>query len=435
MRPASINRSRAAVLVLTLWIVVVMTVIATSLAFEVQVSSKLALLTKNQFLAQNLAKSAVAVGMTHLQNDILMDNAEDPQQMVDAFCDVWAQSDRREKEVEVELGKGTYELEIVDEEGKINLNFANQRLMKALLLYYDYDDEDAEEVANALVDFRDPDDKALGQGGDNENEYYSALMGQRIERDQAPEELIYKCPNENYLSVDQLLDVFGVDPVVFHGYDPESVEAKETKIRNDIAMGKRPVAQKKKRSLHERLPLKDIVTVRGSGRLNINTASVEALTVVLYAAGNLADLEAAQTAAEAIAKYRGDGRRGHTPRRDDAFKSMADLAKVPGVAAPSVAQISGAGALGVQLAFRSDTFSVTGIGRVGSVRKTVTAVVARNLDTFNPDDARLMSNKGKIGAGRRGGFAGRRPAGLRRGGKETDNYIRIPAVRVMQWIE
>src|SRR5690606_22710958 len=92
------SRSRAAVLVLTLWIIVVLGVISSSLAFDVQVGSKLAMLQKEQFVAYNLAKSAIAVGITHLQNDSIIDYAENPNQPYDAFSDVWAMRDIRDKE-------------------------------------------------------------------------------------------------------------------------------------------------------------------------------------------------------------------------------------------------------------------------------------------------------------------------------------------------
>ncbi|MGC8842181.1 MAG: hypothetical protein ACP5QZ_12120, partial [Candidatus Sumerlaeaceae bacterium] len=80
--------------------------------------------------------SAVAMGMTHLQNDLLIDFADNPNQQFDALSDVWAQPDRREKDREVKLGKGTYDLEIEDEESKININVASQRVLKAMLEFY-----------------------------------------------------------------------------------------------------------------------------------------------------------------------------------------------------------------------------------------------------------------------------------------------------------
>ena len=131
-------RRKAVTLVLTLWMVVVLGVIASSLAFDVQVNSKLAMLQRNQFLAYNLAKSAIAVGMTHLQNDLLIDHQENPGQEYDAMSDVWAQPDRREKDVEVELSGGTYEVEVIDEDRTLASaagSFADQFAPLAVHLY------------------------------------------------------------------------------------------------------------------------------------------------------------------------------------------------------------------------------------------------------------------------------------------------------------
>jgi type II secretory pathway component PulK len=428
------TRRRAAVLVLTLWLVVALTLMASSLGFDVQVNSKLAMLQRNRFVAYNLAKSAIAVGMTHLQNDLLIDYAENPNQPFDAPSDVWAQPDRKEKDVEVELGRGTYELEITDEDSKININIANQRVLKAMLEYYGYEAPDSDEIANAIVDWRDPDDMTLGAAGEKENEHYSELAGQKIRINTAPEDLIYQSRNEAFLTIEELLDVIGITPDLYYGYDPDTEEAREQKRRDDIALGKH--SRERKRKENKTLPLKDIVTVRGSGRINVNTASQEVLTILLYAAGNCTDLNSAETAAKSVCDFRGGPGGRRTPDPDDAFRSLADLAKVPGLNQQNVGQLSSSGTFGVQLSFNSNTFKVTGIGRAGRVKRTVHAIVQRSLDTYNPDDMRLLSNKGKFGRGLRGGFASRRGMRRRRrGGEVDDNLIRIPAIRVVQWIE
>lgn len=434
------NRRRALVLVLTLWIVVVLTVIASSLAFDVQVNSKLALLQKNQFVAYNLAKAAVAVGMTHLQNDMLIDQAENPLQPYDALSDVWAQPERRDKDIEVEMGKGTYELEIQDEESKIDVNRAGQKVFKAMLEYYGYEPPDSDDIANAIIDFRDPDDTPtgttadggkVGDTGEKENARYSAMSGQRIRSDTPTQDLVYQCANESFLTTDELLDVIGITPELYYGYDPDSEEAKAQKIRDDIAMG---VAVRERKSHKKKgLALKDIVTVRGSGRVNVNTASEEVLTILMYAGNNCQNMESAQTAAQSIVDFRG-GRHGKAPKADDAFKSLADLQKVPGINQAALQGFSQAGSLGLTLAFDSRTFSVTGIGRLGSVKKTITAIVDTALEIYNPDDQRLTGNKSSLH--KKGGFASRAGGSHKRAGsKEDDNYIRIPAVRVLQWIE
>jgi hypothetical protein len=67
----------------------------------------------------------------------------------------------------------------------------------------------------------------------------------------------------------------------------------------------------------------------------------------------------------------------------------------------------------------------------------VEAVVERKLDTYNPDDARLASNKGRGFDKKRREPRTRHERG--KGSKENDrpddNYIRIPAIRVLQWID
>lgn len=434
------RRRRAAVLVLSLWIVLVLSVIASSLAFDVQVNSKLALLQRNQFLAYNLAKSAIGVGMTHLQNDRLIDHEENPNQQYDAFSDVWAQPERREKDLEVELGKnGTYELEISDEESKININVAGQKVLKALVEFYGFEPPDSDDIANAILDYRDQDDVATGATAEKENEHYSGLLGQKITRRTNPEELIYQCANEPFLVPEALMDVAGIDAELFYGYDPEAADAKEEQIRNAIAQGKH-VAQRKASKRQKQLPLKDVITVRGNGRVNVNTASEEVLTILMYAGQNCQNLDGAQSTAESIVQFRGTAKKGRAPDPDDAFKSAADLQKVPGVNPQAISSMSGSG-MGASIGFNSEIYAVKGIGRVytgpknnrvPSVQKTVTAIVQRKLDVYNPDDAQLASNAGS-GSRPKRQFNTRRTS---KGGKgEADNYIRIPAIRVVQWIE
>jgi hypothetical protein len=89
--------------------------------------------------------------------------------------------------------------------------------------------------------------------------------------------------------------------------------------------------------------------------------------------------------------------------------------------------------MGVQPSFHSETFSVTGIGRTSRAQRTITAIVERKLEVFDPNSARLTSNKNGRSTRQR------RESTVRRMGKkgdgQQDDYIRIPAVRVLQWLE
>lgn len=427
------GRRRAMILVLVLWIITVMTVLAASLAFDVQINSKLALIQREQFIAYQLARAAVAEGITHLQNDLLLDYAENQNQMFDSFADVWAQPHRKEKDREVELGRGTYELDVFDEEGKIPINYASMKLYQAMLEFYGYEGEDALDVAQAILDFRDGDDIA-GSTGEKENEYYSALVDDTFNPDRPPEVLPYQTTNELFLSNEQLLDVYGITPELYYGYDPEEAEEKELRLRNNVVLGKaaRPERASRRRR-NQVLPLKDIVTVYPTGnRVNVNTAPAEVLTILFHAASNFADITAAATAAEAIVKHRGDLASGRGSRRrddDDAFKTEADLLQVPGIDPNLVAQLRNAGALGVTLGFKSDTYRIVGIGRMGRVQRTIEVVVRRNLDVYNPEDPKLAEIR-KANGQRAPRLPRRRP-----GDKSKDNLIREPAIRVVQWFE
>jgi len=423
------SRKRAVILVLTLWIVIVLGVIAASLAFDVQIGSKLTLIGREQFIAYNLAKSGIAMGMTHLQNDLLIEQQENPNQLYDAFSDVWAQPDRREKDFEVVLNKDredrTYEVEVTDEEGKIPLNHAGPKLLRAMMEYYGYEQIDAEEIAAAIVDYRDPDDMAANAPGEKENEHYSAALGQRISNDMTADQLAYRTSNEPFMSVEQLLDVYGIQPEIYYGYDPEEQGERDLAARDAIAQGRKSSSRdRSKRGRRKVLPLKDIVTVYTRGQINMNTAPEEVLSIVAHAATNFAALDAARTTAKSIVDFRGG--RGR-PDPDNAFKSLPDLGKVPGVDLNAFNQLGG---MGVQPGFHSETFAVTGIGRTARAQRTITAIVDRRLEVYDPNSARLR--------GTREGVRQPRTRRSRRGSSrdgQNDDYIRIPAVRVKQWIE
>jgi DNA uptake protein ComE-like DNA-binding protein len=309
--------------------------------------------------------------------------------------------------------------------------------MKAMMEYYGFEAPDSDEIAYAIVDYRDQDDMSGMEPGTYENEYFSAKLGQRVSPDMAADQLAYRTPNEKFLSTDQLLDVYGLDQFseIYLGYDPAEKEEKDLDARDAAAAGRRVRQQReRKRRGRDPLPIKDIVTVtpEDAGRININTAPVEVLTILIHAATDFQSIEQAKAAAEAIAEFRGDDDK-RAPDPEKAFKSIKDVAQVPGV---DVGALSKVGSLGVQLSFKSETFRVVGIGNTKNAERQVQAVVQRKLEVYNPDDASLASNRGR-GIDRKKRESRDRRRGEKKSGGERadDNYIRIPAVRVLQWIE
>jgi len=434
------------VMVFVLWIVVLLGALASTLAWDVLVNSKLALAQREQQIAYNLARSGIALAMTHLANDLLVEDQENRGNPYDAYSDVWAQPPE-EKDLDkggVKMGKGIMSYEITDEESKININKASAQLLRAMLEFYGLDETESDDLANAICDWRDSDNNVLGDDestGLTENEYYSSLYGQKINKDLADEDLLYRCPNEPFFTIEELIDVQGMSDELFWGPDAITKESVEIAKRSRIAKG-RSVASlgPKRRSLRRdsSQPMCDIITVQGEGNLNINTASEEVLTIVLYAANNLTDMNSAKSLARTIVNYRGDNKsKRKNLRPDDAFKSAEDLSKISGLDNEDLAIVSNLSSLGISIGFKSNIFAITGTGRVVKdkrqyqTEKSITAIVKKNLDAYNPDDARLANlNLTTARSSRRKSVS----VGSKSKADE-DNLIRIPAIRVLQWIE
>jgi type II secretory pathway component PulK len=174
----------------------------------------------------------------------------------------------------VRLGKGSFEwgdIGLVDESGKINVNYADMNTLRSILgIAGRLDSAAAEKLAGNVIDWRDKDDVVYGGGSvAGEREVYS-----RKGYGYAPRNLPFVC-------LEELLLVDGMSPEIFF------------RIRGHI-------------------------TVFGSGRVNVNTASSE----VLEALGMSRD------AAEKILSFREHKASGGSGSGRNIFRALDDLNKV-----------------------------------------------------------------------------------------------------------
>ncbi|HUT26103.1 MAG TPA: hypothetical protein VM492_17355, partial [Sumerlaeia bacterium] len=156
------RRRRATVLILTLWIVLILSLLATTLAYEMQIEMQLTGAHRDEFVAEQLARIGVSRAVVDLRNDSLMDGATDftRRRQFDALGDVWAGT-LGPREIEIELpGEdevfGTCQIMIVDEESKLSLNGMKpdwRNVMRNLLLLLDVDEDDAKQLADAIWDW------------------------------------------------------------------------------------------------------------------------------------------------------------------------------------------------------------------------------------------------------------------------------------------
>ncbi|MGM0427348.1 MAG: general secretion pathway protein GspK [Thermodesulfobacteriota bacterium] len=130
----------------------------------------------------------------------------------------------------VDFGSGKFRVHIGNEAGKININEANETLLKMMVEAFDLDTQQKDIIVDSILDWRDENDLHRLNGA--ENDYYNSL----------PEP--YDCKNDDFDSVEELLLVRGVTPEIFHGGLKDMVTVfldKRTQSRStgDILRGRR----------------------------------------------------------------------------------------------------------------------------------------------------------------------------------------------------
>ncbi len=132
---------------------------------------------------------------------------------------------RREK---AEFGGGQYSYRITDEEARLNVNNSPPDRIDRLLQTLGLDKDVRDTIGDSIQDWRDP-DEAHRLNGAESDDYYLKLP------------VPYRAHNANLESVAELLQIKGVTPAIYNG----------TKDHPGLA---------------------GLVTVRGSGPVNMNTA-------------------------------------------------------------------------------------------------------------------------------------------------------------------
>jgi len=103
----------------------------------------------------------------------------------------------------VPFGQGQFEVKIGNESGKININGANEPLLKMMLSGFNIEEQQKSVIVDSIMDWRDKNDLHRLNGA--EDSYYGSL----------PEP--YECKNGDFDSVEELMMVRGVTPEIFYG--------------------------------------------------------------------------------------------------------------------------------------------------------------------------------------------------------------------------
>ena len=223
------DRDRGSVLFYVVWVIVLLSIFAASIASQTLFALDLSERLSEQLRAAYIARGGVALAALVL--------AHDPTSGFDPLNDPWADAGGGFFERQLaggtvtitgdELPDGTRRYGLVDEDRRINLNAAPHEVLAHLLQDVGgMSEEDAASSAAAIEDWRDEDDDERPGGA--EGIYYRS-------RDHG-----YDCQNGPFENIEELLLVKGITPSIYQRVAPA-------------------------------------VTVYGSGRLNLNTATPTAL--------------------------------------------------------------------------------------------------------------------------------------------------------------
>lgn len=230
------NTKRGFALVLVLGVMVLLAILAAGIAFSVRSEMNVA----GEFTDRVKARYIAHAGLQRALAELSSDNPG-----IDAYLETW--TELRSDDEGWDFGDGIFIVRVSDETGKLNINTVNRDTLIAFFTQIVGDSVQAEEIADAIVDWRDSDDEPQLLGA--ESDYYLTL------------EQPYRAKNAPFDSPFELLLVRGVTREIFYG-DPE--------------LGTPPLTELV--TAYSAVPNID---ERGFPRVNINTATREQLIEAL----------------------------------------------------------------------------------------------------------------------------------------------------------
>jgi general secretion pathway protein K len=150
-----------------------------------------------------------------------------------------------------ELGRGSFAYTITDEDGKLNINGATQEQLKSVFLESGVAAEDADTIVDSILDWIDANDLHRLNGA--EEDYYRSL------------DRPYSCKDGRFETIEELLLVKGMTPEIFYGSRAVKNTSGEPEQDEEVKFS----------------GVVDLLTVTGSGFININTSPEPVLVSVL----------------------------------------------------------------------------------------------------------------------------------------------------------
>lgn len=179
------NATRGAALVLVLWLVALLTALVGAFALTARVEHLQGRVLGETAAGQERARAGVEYALSRLQGSPLQ-----PGWQADGRRYRWQFDDTR------------IDLRIVDESGKVDLNHADAALLAALLAALEVEPSRAQQLAGAILDWRDRDDLRQPVGGAEDADYAAAGLP-------------YGAKDARFESVGELQRILGMDAELY----------------------------------------------------------------------------------------------------------------------------------------------------------------------------------------------------------------------------
>jgi general secretion pathway protein K len=203
---AGVTSERGVALLIVLWIFIFLFVVAFDFSTGVREEASAA----HRYSDDNQGYYLALAGFEQGLYDFLSQSRGRELQSVDKPKDIFDAGWR-----EATLGGGTYRLRLVDESSKININRADENLLRRIFSNLGVEEPVVGVLIDSIMDWRDQDDLHRSNGA--EADYYLSLS--------TP----YTAKNGSFDSLEELLWVKGVTASLYYGYDGSGTPARDSR--------------------------------------------------------------------------------------------------------------------------------------------------------------------------------------------------------------
>ncbi|MCJ8499375.1 general secretion pathway protein GspK [Desulfatitalea alkaliphila] len=221
--PLRLKNSGAA-LILVLWVLAFLTVIAAQFARTMRTEAGIAFNYREMARAHYSARAGVNMALQALLRSLrhptaMQTRSEDPDPDAPDWrinMDIPITGPRQERIV----------TRIDNEGGKVNINLADQRLLRLAVSGLGLTEEEENTIVDSILDWRDSDNRPRPLGA--EDDYYQALP------------VPHPCKNSDFDDISELLLVRGVTPEIYFAGLSERVTVHPTRDTARQALGMKP---------------------------------------------------------------------------------------------------------------------------------------------------------------------------------------------------